>query len=673
MNRFSRILLTIIVITTALFTALVPAGITATTTYYNSKSSDGYLYRTAINANAGVAWTTARDTATSSGVDATSNNSYARVAAALSGSDYIAVVTRGGLLFDTSSLPDTAIVSAANVQLYVISKWTDMMASSDINLQCANAHNKPSDPIVVADFDYTIYPNVCSSVAMSGMSTNAYNTWTLNAAGLAAVSLTSLTRFLVQEEIYDIADNLPDFGAGAYKYQGISYYNYEAGSSYFPILNITYSIPAVPTVTALSATSIASTGAVLNGLIDDDGGYPAGVATKWGYGTTSQTSANFALYDTVDGGFAGAFSTGSAVSKTLAGGTLITGTTYYYRFQAQNTAGTTTSDEITFTTLSVPVITAKAASNVAQTSAQLNGEINNYGGAVCEVSWGYGTTSQAAADFHHYDTITAFSGSYVTGNMPYLSVGSLTAATPYYFRFQAKNSVGTVTSSTEITFTTETTVGTPAGLIGIPTATTIKLDWGIGTGGASQFMVRVQAGSYPTTTADGALVYLGSALTYTVIGLTPGQVYYYSVWGESGGTYSISYDTCMVTTNAGSTTTASSGSVPSPWRWASAPDYTNLSNIPVVYDAVNGVAVAIGMPEETFWMLLALFSSAMAGIMSYVGSGQAGRGQQSQAIGMIVGLGLLVLWYAIEIIPFYIIVLDIMWVIFTFRGKREMD
>jgi hypothetical protein len=375
----------------------------------------------------------------------------------------------------------------------------------------------------------------------------------------------------------------------------------------------------------------------------------------------------------VDAGFAGAFSTGSAVSKTLAGGALITGTTYYYRFQAQNTTGTTTSDEITFTTLSVPVITSKAASSVAQTSARLNSQLNNYGGAVCEISWGYGTTSQIAADFHHYDTITAFAGSYVTGNNPFFDASGLVADTDYYYRVQAKNSVGTVTSTDEITFHTETTVGTPDDFLGVPTATTIKLTWGIGTGGATRWMVRVKAGSFPATVADGALVYFGTALTTTPTGLTPGQVYYYSAWGESGGAYSASYAECMVITNAGSASTSTGVVIPVPWRWMSAPDYTNLSNIPVVYDAVNGVAVAIGMPEATFWMLLATLSSALAGIMAYVGAGQSGRGQQSQAIGMIVGLALLVLWYAVEIIPFYIILLDLLWVVFMFRGKREMD
>jgi hypothetical protein len=669
---FKQLIVRIGVVAIVLVATIAPlvgniTPVSATVTYFASKSSDGYLTRQAIGGT-GTEWDLVHDNATAT-VSAIGNTTGAMSSATLwTESSVLGVnITRGGLLFDTSSLPDTVIVTSANVQLYVINKYSDM-AATDIYLQSANAHDKPSDPLVAADYNYTLYPNNCANLALSSINASAYNTWTLNAEGLTAVSLTSITRFIVRDG-NDVNDS-PTYGVNYWRNSGINYYNYEAGSSYYPILNITYTLPAAPTVTALAATSVASTGAVLNGLIDNDGGYPAGVAVKWGYGTTSQTSANFALYDTVDAGFAGAFSTGSAVSKTLAGGALITGTTYYYRFQAQNTAGTTTSDEITFTTLSLPAITAQAASSVAQTSAQLNGTINNYGGAVCEVSWGYGTTSQAAANFHHYDTITAFSGSYVTGNNPYFAAGSLTAATPYYFRFQAKNSVGTVTSSTEITFTTETTVGTPSGFIGVPTATTIKLEWGIGAGGASQYMVRVQSGSYPATTADGALVYFGSALTTTPTGLTPGQVYYYSVWGESGGTYSASYASCMVTTNAGSTSTSTGIAISAPWRWMSAPDYTNLSNIPVAYDAVNGVADALGMPRASFWMLIATFSSAFAGIMAYT-SGKGGN--NSQMLGAVVGLALTVLWYAVEIVPFYIVLIYIMIMVFTMRAKREMD
>jgi hypothetical protein len=72
-------------------------------------------------------------------------------------------------------------------------------------------------------------------------------------------------------------------------------------------------------------------------------------------------------------------------------------------------------------------------------------------------------------------------------------------------------------------------------------------------------------------------------------------------------------------------------------------------------------------------MLLALFTSAIGGIMSYVSAGQSGRGSSSQAIGMIVGFVLLSVWWAMQIVPSYIIALDLLFVVLLVRSKREMD
>jgi len=248
----------------------------------------------------------------------------------------------------------------------------------------------------------------------------------------------------------------------------------------------------------------------------------------------------------------------------------------------------------------------------------------------------------------------------------------LTASTLYYFRFQATNSIGTTTSG-ELSFTTSSSVGNPSNVIGIPTSVSVLLSWTLGTGDTG-FMVRVGYSTYPTTTTDGVLVYEGSSTTTTHTGLTPGAVYYYSVWGESGGAFSSSYATCIVTTNAGSIATTSTGAqLTTPWRWLSAPNYSNLSNLPVVYDAVNNAADAIQMPRASLWMVFALISTAFVGILAYSGAGLTGRGQQSQAIGMIGGLVMLTLWWAVQIVPWYILLLYVLWLLSMFRAKRELD
>ena len=671
MKRLLRTLFYASVIAVSVFTMQVPAAVSATTTYFGAKSSDGYLQKINANANIITAWTGSQAAANADSVNATGNSAVANVGGIYDGANYTFLNRRGGLIFDTSALPNDAIITAASIQLYVTNKYTDMTASTDIQIQVSESpYVTPHDPLAVGDYNTTNYVSDAGQLALSSINTNAYNTWTLTAAGRAAISKTGVSKFVVREETYDINGSLPGYGVGgAQKWQGIVYYTQEAGSSYYPVLNVTYRTPAAPTITADAASSITDDIATLNGTIDDDGGYPDAVSIKWGWGTTSQTEANFASYTNVDANFAGTYSTDDTVSKNITG--LDAGTTYYYRFQAENATGTTTSNEVSFTTLDTPTITSKPASNIAQTTARLNGQINNSGGEANEIRWGYGTSSQLAENFATYDTVTTWGGSYDTGALPFLDIATLTPATPYYFRFQARNSIGTVTSG-ELDFTTETTVGTPSNLIGIPSVTTIDLSWTGGTG-ATQYMIRTKAGEFPATTTDGSLIYFGTGLTFEVTGLTSGTTYYFSIWGESGGTFSTSYDTCLVTTNAGADISDGGIIISAPWRWMSAPNYTNLANLPVVYDAVNGVADSIQMPRATFWMLLALFTSALGGIMSYVGAGQSGRGTSSQAIGMIVGVVLLSVWWAMQIVPSYIIALDLLFTVLLVRSKREMD
>ena len=631
---------------------VTPVAIMATTDTYYSSSSDGWV------AASNATYSTANAAASASVVNKT--GTYAVVGQADSGSVYD--IYRSALYFDTSSIPDGAVISAATIYLYGQGK--DIIAGGNFLITVTNGQaTYPHDPLEAGDFSRGNYSGSgAENFSTTSFNVGSYNAITLNATGIGWLNLTGTTKLLIRSS-RDVSQTVPG-GAETIRY----YTSEETGTSKDPYLSVTYTVPAAPTITASAATLVDDDSARLNGTIDDDGGYPAAVEVSWGYGKVSQTAGNFASYTTVTA-FAGTYSTGETPLYDAAG--LDAGSTYYYRFQAKNTTGTTTSDEITFTTMDTPSITSKPASNIAQTTARLNGQINSSGGEANEIRWGYGTTSELAAAFEDYDTVTAWGGSYDTGALPFLDIATLTAAETYYFRFQARNSIGTTTSG-ELDFTTETSVGTPSNLIGIPDVTTIDLSWS-GGAGATQYMIRTKAGEFPTTTVDGSLIYLGTGRTFEVVGLTSGTTYYFSIWGESGGTYSASYATCLVTTNAGADISDDGVIISAPWRWMSAPNHANLANLPVVYDAVNGVADSILMPRATFWMLIALFTSAIGGIMAYVSAGQSGRGASSQAIGMVVGFVLLCIWWAMQIVPSYIIALDLLFVVLLIRSKREMD
>jgi len=105
--------------------------------------------------------------------------------------------------------------------------------------------------------------------------------------------------------------------------------------------------PAVPSIVAKDASNITQYEAKLNATVSNDG-YEA-CDVRFGYGTTSKAKVNFEDYDTVTDWVNDYYTTGMNVSVNV--GSLDADTTYYYRVQIKNSAGTATSDEISFTTL----------------------------------------------------------------------------------------------------------------------------------------------------------------------------------------------------------------------------------------------------------------------------------------------------------------------------------
>jgi hypothetical protein len=246
---------------------------------------------------------------------------------------------------------------------------------------------------------------------------------------------------------------------------------------------------------------------------------------------------------------------------------------------------------------------------IAKTSARLNAAITGDGGGDCQVSWGYGTTTHTAGDFNLYDTVTAFEGAYRVGATPYLDITGLTANTPYFFRIQVKNALSTVTSVTEQTFTTSTTVSSPTDsstFYGIPSSTQIDLSWVLPTG-STQGLVRYRTDTYPTSTTNGNKIYEGVNTTYSHVGLSAGKTYYYSLWGESGGSYSATAMNLVVTTKG--TDPGVGGNPTSPDLWTQFFQITDTSGLVNLYpfpDIIQVYADGWGMPPNNMWFAVTI-------------------------------------------------------------------
>jgi len=189
----------------------------------------------------------------------------------------------------------------------------------------------------------------------------------------------------------------------------------------------TLSPTGTPVVITNPASYIASFSARLNGSVDPHG---LNTTVYFQYGTTTSYGLTTAIQS----------KTGNTYQNVVANiSGLAASTTYHFRIVATNSSGTRFGTDRTFTTLAAtgpPVVITNPATNVATSSATLNGAVDPHGLAT-SVHFQYGTTTS-------YGLITpnqSKNGSTyqnVTGN-----ISALRASTTYHFRIVATNSTGT--------------------------------------------------------------------------------------------------------------------------------------------------------------------------------------------------------------------------------------
>lgn len=324
---------------------------------------------------------------------------------------------------------------------------------------------------------------------------------------------------------------------------------------------------------------------------------------------------------------------------------LDSGTSYRIRAFAQNDAGIGYGSSVTGETIGSPSITTLDASNVASTSARLNSSLSDDGGEGCTIKFGWGLSSESAIE--DYDSYQTVAGTYTTGQYPYLDVSGLLSGYTYYFRVSATNAANT-TLGAELEFETESSLSAPTNFVGYPESTSISLSWSKGTG-STNTLVRYGTSAYPGNVTVGIYAYMGPSSTYTVDDLTAGTTYYFSAWGESGGNYSASYATLLMTTSGSTGDDAEDIDVPTaPSRWFTAPDYTTMAGLGLIYDGYNAALDFGHVPRATGWFLGAIVLSALCGLVAYLGFGK------KMLIGMIVLTVCLAMGYFLKIIPWWV-------------------
>ncbi|RKY05295.1 MAG: hypothetical protein DRP66_10695, partial [Planctomycetota bacterium] len=190
--------------------------------------------------------------------------------------------------------------------------------------------------------------------------------------------------------------------------------------------------PSAPTVVNAAAANISFYSARLNGEVTDNGGQDPTVTVYWGDEDGGTTPGNWDHADTI-----------GAQNSTFIDNlnSLSHSTMYYFRAYAENSGGGDWADSTaSFTTDAIiaPAVIVSPATDIANTSATLHGEVTDTGGETPSVTFYYGDddAGEVAGSWDNSVSMGTETSTFST------DIVDLTKGTTYYYRAFADNSGG---------------------------------------------------------------------------------------------------------------------------------------------------------------------------------------------------------------------------------------
>jgi hypothetical protein len=233
-----------------------------------TSSVDGWVRRYAPNST----WSAIRD---GSGEAADDSEAYLKLEIyAGTSSGYWSCLWRTAILFDTSSLPDGAVISAATLSVYGGIKNDAPGWAPTTNVYSSN----PASNTQLAASDYNTFGATAfcdSAIAYASFNTGGYNDFALNAAGITAISKTGVTKLGLRFASYDVANAAPTWVNSGDSY--VFPWSADKGTGYKPKLVVTYTTGEVKT-SGDSGTGSESTGERQLGATEAGAGTEAALA-----------------------------------------------------------------------------------------------------------------------------------------------------------------------------------------------------------------------------------------------------------------------------------------------------------------------------------------------------------------------------------------------------------
>lgn len=208
-----------------------------TTSTFYSGAGDGYVR----NNNANFA--TCR--AATSGTSATYTNVNDPVQTVLYAGTYY--IDRGFVPIDTSALPDSDTISSATLDI-----TPQSVVGLGHSLNVYGASQASDTTLAVGDFDEVGSTEFATNISVT---TTAVKTFTLNASGIAAISMTGYTKFSLRDYVYDAGNTAPPGNNGA-----SYYFSEQTGTTSDPKLVVVHSAGASFTPTPMNTLSLMGVG-----------------------------------------------------------------------------------------------------------------------------------------------------------------------------------------------------------------------------------------------------------------------------------------------------------------------------------------------------------------------------------------------------------------------------
>lgn len=146
---------------------------------------------------------------------------------------------RAIMLFDTSSLPDDCVIESATLRLWGRSGADNLGISPSLNIYSSNPASNTA--VIAGDYDSLGTTPLATAIAHASWNQAGINIFTLNAAGIAAISKTGITK-LGARLVCDATDSEPAWSAGQ-KQSSFNFYSAEptgTGYCYPPKLTIIF-------------------------------------------------------------------------------------------------------------------------------------------------------------------------------------------------------------------------------------------------------------------------------------------------------------------------------------------------------------------------------------------------------------------------------------------------